>query len=449
MNAHEPGAHPGHRGTRAIQRMVEFAPSTGGLALWVGHQDDAPAADAAAAPVAPVATDGHVLHYAPAFARLSIDEQAGWVAHEVLHIALRHPQRFADLQQRLGEADLQLFNICADAVVNSALAHLSWLSLPAGAVHLHHLVTGVLGQSSTEQSALAEWDVERLYAALDDRRPPESQARPQPDRARREGGADQMPKPRDGPRATRARALGAAQARDLLPDPQARQAPERQAEAAREWHERVLRAHAGDGEFSMLRSLIKDLRPPRTPWEQVLRSLLTHGLSTQRSLSWSRPTRSYIANQGRAGPRHRMPWEPGTSGTRPVPRLAVVIDVSGSIEAALLQRFSREIESIARRLETAAVLVIGDDQVRRVHHFDPQGWRPGRFDLSDIAFQGGGGTDFSPMLQEADRHRPDIGVVLTDLQGPAAYRPSWPVIWAVPEVWESAVVPYGRKLVLA
>ena len=28
-----------HRGVRAIQRMVEFAPSTGGLALWVRHCD--------------------------------------------------------------------------------------------------------------------------------------------------------------------------------------------------------------------------------------------------------------------------------------------------------------------------------------------------------------------------------------------------------------------------
>ena len=29
----------GHRGTRAVQRMVEYAPSTGGLALWVRHHD--------------------------------------------------------------------------------------------------------------------------------------------------------------------------------------------------------------------------------------------------------------------------------------------------------------------------------------------------------------------------------------------------------------------------
>ena len=61
---------------------------------------------------------------------------------------------------------------------------------------------------------------------------------------------------------------------------------------------------------------------------------------------------------------------------------------------------------------------------------------------------GGGGTDFTPLLEEADTHHPDIVVVLTDLDGPAHHRPSWPVIWAVPEANTSAVAPFGRKLVL-
>ena len=92
----------GHRGTRAVQRMVEYAPSTGGLALWVQHRD-LPADTGAEAP--PVATDGHALYYAPAFERCSVEEQAGWVAHEVLHIALRHPQRCDDLQRLTGDVD--------------------------------------------------------------------------------------------------------------------------------------------------------------------------------------------------------------------------------------------------------------------------------------------------------------------------------------------------------
>jgi predicted metal-dependent peptidase len=58
------------------------------------------------------------------------------------------------------------------------------------------------------------------------------------------------------------------------------------------------------------------------------------------------------------------------------------------------------------------------------------------------------GTDFTPLLEEADKHRPDIAVVLTDLEGPARFRPRWPVIWAVPEPCERVLQTFGRKLAL-
>ena len=84
-----------------------------------------------------------------------------------------------------------------------------------------------------------------------------------------------------------------------------------------------------------------------------------------------------------------------------MPRLVVVVDVSGSIDDALMERFAREIEAITRRLEAGLVLVIGDERVRQVTQFEP-----GRSSLREIEFQGGGGTDFTPLLEEAARHRP-------------------------------------------
>ena len=70
-----------------------------------------------------------------------------------------------------------------------------------------------------------------------------------------------------------------------------------------------------------------------------------------------------------------------------------------------------------------------------------------RQQLAEITFTGGGGTDFTPLLEEAGRHRPDLIVVLTDLQGPARQRPRAPVLWTVPEAHAAAVQPLGRKLV--
>jgi predicted metal-dependent peptidase len=412
--------------------MVEFAPATGGLALWMPHRDVE--GDPPQVPLA--STDGTTIRYGPGFAALPLPEQVGWVAHEVLHVALRHAQRMQALQQRLGDVDARLFNICADAIVNSALSHLPWLRLPARAVRLEQVLAGALELATGAEAALLEWDVERLYRAIDDRRASESGRRG-------EQQASAVAAREDGPRAARARALAADSVPDLLPDANPTEAPEAQAEHTRTWGERLLRAHAGDGEHSMLRALLADLPRLRTPWEQVLRTRLARALAQRPALSWSRPTRSWIANQGRAGPGRRLPWEPGTSATSAAPRLAVVLDVSGSIEDALLARFSAEIEAIARRCEAALVLVSGDDRVRQVVHLEA-----GRVRLPALSVNGGGGTDFAPLVEEADRHRPDIGVVLTDLQGPAAFRPRWPVVWAVPEAHAAAVVPFGRLLVL-
>ena len=491
-----------HRGTRAIQRLVEFAPATGGLALWVHHRDlpaepadpaglgkTSPWGKAPTADDAPlVATDGLTVYYRAGFEALPVAAQAGLVAHEVLHIALRHAPRFVDLRQLLGDADLRLFNLCADAIVNSALGHLAWLQLPEAAVTLDRLLSSALGINQAVEISLLEWDVERLYRAIDDRQAPAPSGARQPQRQQaggrqsgqsgqsgqrgqpgaggapsgqprpaaapdaggertegRPGGQpDDQPAARpDGPRAARVRALAAHNPADLLPAPGAQGPPEAQAEQAREWAQRIVRAHAGDGGFSMLRALLADLPRTRTPWQQILRTVLARCLAPKLAVSWSRPTRSYLANQGRAGPHRRLPWEPGYSPGQAVARVVVIVDVSGSIEAALLGSFALEIEAITRRLEAGLVLVIGDHQVQRVAHF-----KPGRSDLRKIAFNGGGGTDFTPLLEEADKHHPDIAVVLTDLQGPARFRPRWPVVWAVPEAFASAVPPFGRKLVL-
>jgi hypothetical protein len=456
-----------HRGTPAVQRMVEFAPSSGGLALWAHHQDLPDAARAGE----PLYTDGHTIFYTAAFERLTLAVQTGWVAHEVLHVALRHPQRMLELQGLLGDVDRTLFNLCADAIVNSTLAHLSWLELAPGCVRLEQLLAAALGVHQGAEAALLEWNVERLYRAIDDRQAPRGGS----NRATRtsgagEGGsgqrarsasarpsastdaADQAPAsaPRpDGARAAAARALAAQPASDLAADPRVRGQPQDQAEQTRQWSERILRGHAADGAHSMLRALIQDVSFTRVPWEQVLRVRLARALSHRPDVSWSRPTRSYLANQGRSAGGARMPWEPGTAQSRSVPRLAVLVDVSGSIDAALLARFAREIEAIARRLESSVVVVIGDDRVRRVERFEPGRARGAGLGLDGWVVEGGGGTDFTPLLEHADRYRPDIAVFLTDLQGPADFRPRWPVIWAVPQAQAHCVPPFGRTLVLS
>jgi predicted metal-dependent peptidase len=427
--------------------MVEHAPATGSLALWMHHRDD----DGIDGDVL-ACTDGATIRYGPAFEGLPLPRQTGVVAHEVLHVALRHVPRYRALQRQLGDVDLELFNICADAIVTSALGHLDWLEVEPRAVRLEDLLVDVLGVREDPNRALLEWDVERLYRAVDDRRRgggagPKNQAT----RGGRRSEAASSSRPArpsasspraDGPKAQTARMRGSQLRRDLVPA-EGTERPEAEAEHAREWRERVLRGHAGDGAHSMLRALLADVPEVRTPWEQLLRTHLARGLSRRRARSWSRPSRTYIAHQGRTSSGHRMPWEPGWSSGQPAPRLALMLDVSGSIDEVLLGRFSSEIAAITRRHEARTVVVIGDDRVRTVVVHEP-----GLTDLSQVRFRGGGDTDFAPLLEEADRYRPDIGVFLTDLAGPADYRPRFPVLWVVPRRRASAVPPFGRKLVL-
>ncbi len=386
---------------------------------------------------------GVKIYYRASFEYLTIRQQMGLVAHEVLHVALRHTQRLAALQEKLGNVDRELFNICADAVVNSALCQATWLELPAGSVFLDRLLRDVLGIKEEAGAALREWDVEQLYHAIDDRdqpRAPGVKTRQGRNGGREKGETQRKDSRhptadghdtdrlshRDGPLSARTRQIGARIHRDLIATAAATSGPtESEAEEAQAWINRVRQACNADGECSIMRGWIADLRVPRTPWEHVLRTRLAHALAPKPSMSWSRPARS------------------GTSQSSLVPRVALVIDVSGSIDEQLLKQFTHEIEAIVRRQAAGLILIIGDDRVRKTVVFES-----GRVALDNLEFAGGGGTDFSPLLAEAIRHHPDIGIILTDLDGPAGSSPPFPVVWAVPAVRAQAVPPFGRILVL-
>ncbi len=98
----------------------------------------------------------------------------------------------------------------------------------------------------------------------------------------------------------------------------------------------------------------------------------------------------------------------------------MIVDVSGSVDDDLSRTVRREIESITRRQEAGLILVIGDDRVRKVDALSSRAFPI----FAKIEFDGRGGTDFTPLLMEAEKHRPDIAVVLTDLDGPAQLSPA-------------------------
>ena len=401
------------RAAPALQALAEIDPAIAALSLWCRHRDGEA-----------TGTRGDVITYGPDFEALLTHEQTGLAAHHVLHVALRHSARLADLQRRLGAGfDADLYTLAADALVNEALL-LADHALPRPAVRLTELLSRALGEDVSPAEALAEWDVDRLYFAL---------TRPAEDA----GGAREA-----------AQRYAAAQSfrRDLDPAP-GEAAAEGDAQEAARWRQHVTRAldtgrQAGRGIGRALHRLA-DVAPPRQPWEVLLRRLLSRALMIRPMADPRRPARRWLAGmaEARAAGTPDPGFQPGQRRLTDVPRIVIGLDASSSIDDARLGMFWAEVTGIARRLRAERHLLVFDDAIRHRQTLDPA---QGRFDLPDLPR--GGGTAFAPVIAEATALGASALVILTDLDGEAGPPPrGYPVFWAVPDAG-ARVPPFGALI---
>lgn len=425
------GSHS-RRARPALSKLAETDPALAALALWCGHRDREEEALAW--------TDGRTVYYGPGFEALTLAEQAGLAAHHILHIAFRHVPRAAGLRTRLGDGfDEEVFNIAADALVNQTL-HLAGYVLPRPAVFLDGLLTEAGEEPGDPREAIARYDVERLYVRL--MRPAEGRGK-----ARRDGeGNDTAAAAGEAARAYASRAGFAPDLR--VPDGTE---GDEASEAAAEWRQRVARALeagrlAGRG-LGALGTQIADLPETRTPWEVILRSLLTRAVTEGPRLTHNRPARRWLARDSaaRAEGRGTPPFEPALRRDSAVPRIAVGIDCSGSIDDARLARFAGQVVGIGQRTGAEVHVLAFDEAVRSQRRMAGANWAR---EITDLVFARDGGTSFVGVMEAAIALDPSVVVVLTDLEGPFGPPPrAVPVIWAVPEETE-ARPPFGRVVSL-
>ena len=404
----------------ALQTLAETDPALAALSLWCQHRDGAA-----------TGTRGSTITYGPDFEALAPHEQIGLAAHHILHVALRHPARMADFAARYGaHFDDALYNLAADALVNEALLQAEY-ALPRPAVRLTDLVARATGQTLTPEAALAGWDVDRLYHALS-------------------GSSDGQ----DGAARSAQAAQKYAQEQefetDLAPEEGAEDgsgSAEEAAEQAARWRQHLTRAldagrQAGRG-LGRIGHRIADIPEPRTPWEVILRRLLSRAVTVLPNRSPHRPSRRWIAGTAHAGRSGGpMPaFEPGQRLLGAVPRIAVALDASGSIDEARLAVFWAEVSGIARRLRAELHLLVFDEAIRHAERIDPS---QTRFALPPMPR--GGGTAFVPVIAAAQAMEAAALVVLTDLDGEAGPAPrGMPVIWAVPDAGPLEP-PFGQLL---
>lgn len=395
------------RAGRALAHLAEVDPALGVLALWCSHRDGA----------GRTLTSGEAIVYGPDFDALGLPEQVGLLAHHVLHVALRHPARLANLKQRIGDSfDPVLFGLAADAIVNQTLL-LADHALPRPAILLTDLLTEAGLPPASPVEALSRWDADRLAMAL----------HADPDRARRL---------QDWSRARRFE----ADVQTGLPEDGAPPA------TAADWRNRILNAleagrRAGSG-IGRLGAILADIDAGGVPWEVHLRGLLAQALTDRPRATWQRPSRRWIAGAGEAVLRGNPvpPFEPGSRRMDSRPRIVVGLDSSSSIDAQALRLFRVEALGIARRTGAEAHLLAFDTEVFLHLRLDLADW-PERAGLRQ-----GGGTDYGDLFAQAAAIVPSIAVILTDLDAALPPKPAFPVIWAVPRA--VAAPEYGRLLVM-
>ncbi len=330
-----------------------------------------------------------------------------WV-HEVGHLLRDHAQRWHGLGDPA--RNHPVFNVAGDALINQDLADLGLRILPTDITF-----DRLPGAAEVEPGMITE----EIYRRLLEHCPPA----PRPEGASGDGEGDAgLPLPQDcgsgagGERRPWELPLDdAPTGSPTVPDDGSVDGG--RADLIRHETAEQIRSHVrthGTGAIPhRLRAWAESVLDPIVDWRRELRAAVSRGLSQaagRADYSWSRP------------PRRRVPGytTPGMAAPEP-PRVAVVVDTSGSMSPDDLAQCIADIAALTRSVAGSAggtpVSVIPCDV-----KVGPVSLVRGRADVRDLQLTGGGGTDMGVGLTAASElsPTPDVIVTLTD-----GYTP-WP-----------------------
>lgn len=360
------------------------------LSLWCVHRDGP----------SRTYTQGEVIYYGAEFPLLPISEQIGVLAHHVLHVALRHSQRRAELRTRFGESfQADLYDLACDALVNEVLLQARH-ALPRPAVRATDLVTE-LPEDLQPANVVAEWDCERLYLAISGTSPATGRETGETMRnyARRQSF---VPDLSDGPSEQKEADLWAGRIEQALASGRG----------------------AGTGVGTVL-TQFGDLPRAEIPWEIRLRRVMKKALSSHPRRNYRRPERAWLARDAwariKGGP--QPVFQPGIARDATQPRIVIGLDTSSSITQIELELFASEALALARQSGAATHLLGFDTEV----HF--RGRLDHRQSFAEIEMRRDGGTDYDAVFTEAQSLDPSLIVMLTDLDADMTFEPSAPLIW--------------------
>lgn len=410
--------------------------------------------------------------------------QMGLLAHEVMHVALRHSERGSELMQKHEHVPHKLMNICADVLINEALVRNHFELPPAGIRWCHyqslapedHPVrtrSGPTGETfETLTVAAADWLREAAEAN-------ENESGQEPGNGT--GGADNEEEkptrvaldPDHGPSETRElRAAIEAEARrrversgaetpeDVRTGRAGRTGENAKANAvARALHNASRMSAAaerssGSGLGNTLRTLAEiDAKP--IDWRRELDACAKRAFSPERKRSRILPSKRTLAEIARSARTGRgIVISRKRIRVRKRGTLHVGFDTSGSIDDPRLGAFITHGAQLAAQHGASLLFTLSDDGIRHESVIESAGRTISsiRTEMHQIAqsTRGGGGTSFVPVTNIARERGVDMTIFYTDLWGafdPVA--PKIPMVWCVPQTEHGyEEPPYGRLLMI-
>lgn len=366
-----------------------------------------------------VAKNGVMLWDPAALERWSVEEAAGVVVHEALHLLRAHSDRAEAMK-----ADPTIWNCAADLEINDDLIA-ARMKLPEGGLlpEKYGLDDGMAAEEYYRILEQAAQKLSEMLAAagLDEEGQPledgSAKGKAAAGRCGTGAGGNALPGEDEASKE------GTAGRSEVHLDRMRRQVAEDvQQEAQR---------GRGTVPAGLARWADQALKPPKIPWRQKLARAVRGAVAYRPGavdMHWNRISR----RQSGIGYGPGRPVLPAL--VAPIPNIHVAIDTSGSMGAEELETAVSETNGVLAATGSNVTFYACDAEVHTAR--EVRNWQDVVANL-----KGGGGTSFVPVFETiaARRQRPDVLIFVTDGCGDApAEPPPYKVIWVL-------VGPYKQK----
>lgn len=403
---------PSQRMSAAIMRVVEppyaIAPYFGAILRGLVRREMTPEMEAALEavgqkPTLGVTADG-VLMWSPKFVdSIDILELTWSLIHEVGHVVLKHSDRSTALgipRVRIQTTDdmtnARIWNLAADACWNEELAKMNPAKLPDWWVTPATLEQKP-GLIAEERYRLLQQKIEECKSKLPKLGAGSGSC----------GSCSGNPLPGESE-------SGSSEGRSEADMERFRKQVAEDIQSVKQ---------RGTVPASLQRWADEYLAPPKIDWRTKLSRLVRGAIAYkagQSDFTWSRMSR----RQGGVGYGVGRPVIPALHS--PKPRVAVVIDTSGSMGSADLSAALAEVQGVLSAVGAGVTVCICDAKVHGIKLVK---------NIVDVEkmMKGGGGTAMAPALEAVEelKEKPSVCVVITDGYIDCPPEPSFSVIWCI------------------